>query len=298
MERMSFAPYVERLGELIEGGIPTGSWVMFYGDPGSYKTLHALAFALAGLRDGDKVVYLSTEQSWRSLKTQIGSLNWQYRAREGYLRVKTINNEEYGDYDLMWIDVDSIYYLAKALNDRQRYNGRRAGRNKYFRHFDPDVVAYAIILGLEAVGSVERKNQSISPEQAMWTRIKDGMYNSGNAKLRLNKSVRVRVIVDSVSQLFIGNWGHAGRVLIDFKLRLESPLHTYLLTSNISKGTDEEMGAQVGHIVDGRIKLWNEVRGEESRVRGLITKMRFTNHSRRIHSVTIEGTDYKKIVWR
>ena len=297
IQRLSFGPYVKGLNEALQGGIPAGSWTVLFGNPGSYKTLHALAFALEGLRQKERVVYVSTEQDWKNLKAQIASLGWDYKAYEAHLTMKLLDNKDFGAFDLIWIDLDSLRYLAWKLNRIVREEKEGSRKKKYFWYYDPELLTFAIILGLEGVGSIERKESNITLEQVEKLRIKDGYYESKYSMVKMNKNVVVRVIVDSISVLFTSRWSIAGRVLTDMKIRLESPLYTFLLTSHVSRSSEEEMGAQVGHIVDGRIRLWNELTKEGGRVTGWIAKMRLTDHSRVLHDVRIAGGENKYIEW-
>jgi len=299
VERLSFGPRIRGLDEALEGGVPRGSWVVLFGNPGAYKTLHSLSFALAGVEADERVVYVSTEQDWRNLKTQIESLGWKYKAHEAHLTLKLLESKDFGAYDVVWVDLDSLRYLAWKLNRLVREEKEGSRRKKYYWYYDPDLLTFAIILGLEGVGSIQRKESDITLEQVERIRIKEGYYGSKYSLVKMDKNVKVRVIIDSVSVLFTARWSIAGRVLTDMKIRLEAPLYTFLLTSHVSRSSEEEMGAQVGHIVDGRIRLWNELdaRAKAGVVTGWIAKMRLTDHSRLLHYVSVVGSEEKRLVW-
>ena len=299
-QRLTFGPYVKNLSDALDGGVPPGSWVVLYGNPGSYKTLHALAFALAGLKEKERVVYVSTEQDWKSLKAQISSLGWDYKAHDAHLTMKLLEDKDFGTFDIVWIDLDSLRYLAYALNRIVREEGAGSRRRKYYWYYDPELFTFAIILGLEGVGVIDRRESEITLEQVERLRIKEGYYareGDSRAMLTVNKDATARVVIDSISVLFTGRWSVAGRTLTDIRVRLEAPTITYLLTSHVSKLSEDEMGSQIGHIVDGRIRLWNELSGNAGRVTGWIAKMRLTDHSRALHEVKIAGKDNKYIEW-
>lgn len=297
IQRVSFGPYVKGLNQALQGGIPSGSWAMLFGNPGSYKTLHSLAFALEGVRQKERVVYVSTEQDWKNLKAQIDSLGWDYKAYETHLTLKSLESKDFGAFDMVWVDLDSLRYIAWKLNklvEEKREGGRK---RRYFWYYNPQLLTFAIILGLEGVGAIERKDSNITLEQVDRIRIKDGYYGSRYSMVKVNKNVMVRIVIDSISVLFTSMWSVAGKILTDMKVRLETPLYTFLLTSQVSKSSEEELGSQVGHIVDGRIRLWNELYKGSGRVTGWIAKMRVTDHSRVLHDVRITGGESKVIEW-
>ncbi len=59
---------------LIEGGIPRGFFVSIVGEPGTGKTIFSLHFAIQGAREGDKVIYVTTEESRGSVIRQAEQL--------------------------------------------------------------------------------------------------------------------------------------------------------------------------------------------------------------------------------
>ena len=64
---------VETLDKALEGGVPQGSWVVATGEPGVGKSILCIHFAYAGLKSGDPVVYVTTEQEFRDVVEQRGS---------------------------------------------------------------------------------------------------------------------------------------------------------------------------------------------------------------------------------
>ena len=299
VERQGFA--YSNLNDLIQGGIPVGSWVSLFGNPGAYKSLHSLAFTIAGLENREKVVYLSTEQSFKQLILQAKQLGWDIQAAyDAHLSLKLLSTRDYGSYDLVWIDLDSLRYLAWKLNALVREDKASKGKKKYYWYYDPDLMTFAIILGLEAVGVIKRRESDISLEQVERIRLRDGVYKSKYAMVDVDTKTKARVIIDSISVLFTGRWSIAGRILTDMKVRLEAPNITYLMTSHVSRSAEEEMGAQVGHVVDGRIRLWVDLDRQlkQSLVTGWIAKMRLTDHDRRLHRVDLVDRDgVKHLVW-
>ncbi|MEM1927913.1 MAG: KaiC domain-containing protein [Acidilobaceae archaeon] len=61
---------VSGFDELIAGGIPRGFFVAVVGEPGTGKTVFSIHFAWQGVVEGDKVIYVTTEESRESILRQ------------------------------------------------------------------------------------------------------------------------------------------------------------------------------------------------------------------------------------
>ncbi|MCE4599444.1 MAG: KaiC domain-containing protein [Desulfurococcales archaeon] len=68
VERLSTG--VEGFDELIRGGIPRGFFVAVVGEPGTGKTIFSIHYAWKGVEEGDKVIYVTTEESRESIIRQ------------------------------------------------------------------------------------------------------------------------------------------------------------------------------------------------------------------------------------
>ncbi len=66
---------VKGFDELIEGGIPRGFFVAVVGEPGTGKTVFCLHYAGEGVREGDRVIYVTTEESRESILRQASQFN-------------------------------------------------------------------------------------------------------------------------------------------------------------------------------------------------------------------------------
>jgi len=299
--RLGFKPYVANLDDLLRGGIPEGSWVSLYGPPGGFKTLHALAWCLSGLANRDRCVYVSTEMDYAQLKRQLDSLGWKLgNVYEKQFTNKIVEDKEYGSYEMVWVDLDSLRFWAFRLNRLVSEEKGSGGRKLYFWYNDPTLLTHLVMTALGAVGVLERAVSEVSLDEVLYARVKDGLYGEGRSKFKVNKDVRARVVIDSMSMFILGRYATAGKILTDMKVRLAAPNITYMVTSHVSKMTEEELGANIGHIVDGRIRLWQELdeKSGEARHHGWIVKMRETDHSRRLHSVSLEKHDQAmRIVW-
>ena len=59
---------------LVNGGIPRGFFVSLVGEPGTGKTIFSLHFATQGAREGDRIIYVTTEESRDSILRQAEQL--------------------------------------------------------------------------------------------------------------------------------------------------------------------------------------------------------------------------------
>ncbi|MCE4613403.1 MAG: KaiC domain-containing protein [Desulfurococcales archaeon] len=71
MERLKTG--VPGFDELIGGGIPRGFFVAVVGEPGTGKTVFSIHYAWEGVREGDRVIYVTTEESRESIIRQAAS---------------------------------------------------------------------------------------------------------------------------------------------------------------------------------------------------------------------------------
>jgi len=69
---------VEALDFALEGGVPRGTWVVVTGEPGVGKSILAMHFAWSGLANGEPVIYVTTESSFRDVVRQGGQFNMRF----------------------------------------------------------------------------------------------------------------------------------------------------------------------------------------------------------------------------
>lgn len=72
VERLSTG--VKELDRILGGGIPRGFLVAVAGEPGTGKTVLCIHFSWQGILDGDRVIYITTEESRESVIGQAESL--------------------------------------------------------------------------------------------------------------------------------------------------------------------------------------------------------------------------------
>ncbi|MET1128058.1 MAG: KaiC domain-containing protein [Thermoproteota archaeon] len=78
MERL--ATGVPGFDKLIEGGIPRGFFVAVVGEPGTGKTVFSIHFIAEGLREGDKCIYVTTEESRESIISQAALFGFDFES--------------------------------------------------------------------------------------------------------------------------------------------------------------------------------------------------------------------------
>ena len=77
MERLSTG--IPTLDEIIGGGIPKGFFIALTGEPGTGKTITCLHFINQGIKEGDKCIYITTEESIPSIVTQAQQFNMDFK---------------------------------------------------------------------------------------------------------------------------------------------------------------------------------------------------------------------------
>ena len=69
---------VKGFDDLIAGGIPRGFLVALVGEPGTGKTIFSIHFAWQGILDGQKVIYVTTEESRESIINQAAQFGMNF----------------------------------------------------------------------------------------------------------------------------------------------------------------------------------------------------------------------------
>ena len=69
---------VKGIDDLLEGGIPEGFLVAVTGEPGCGKTIFSIHFINQGVLDGDRCIYVTTEESRESIIKQASQFNMDF----------------------------------------------------------------------------------------------------------------------------------------------------------------------------------------------------------------------------
>ena len=73
---------IDRLDELLKGGIPLRSNVLVYAPPFIGKEIILKRFALAGLKEGEKVIFVLTDKSFVDLRDEMIKLDEKFEEHE------------------------------------------------------------------------------------------------------------------------------------------------------------------------------------------------------------------------
>jgi len=284
IRRLGFEPFIRNLDIIIEGGIPEGSWINIQGPSGSLKTLHSLAWCLAGLQNKERCIYVSTGMDFYQLKRQLESVGWSFgKSYVTRLTAYTLNDKDFGLFEGIIIDLESLRYMTGYLSNRFKKNGVK------FQYYNPVLLSFTIIQSLLAVGALEPTSKDtlkdITLYDVAYSRVISGLTETKHSKFKLNQDIKVRVVLDPIS-LFIGD-SPPERTLTNIKIRLYAPNITYILTS------EEQI---TGYITDGIIKLWKNMYRGEIKYYGIIDKMRETEHSKRTYNIQIKQEGKQKYI--
>ncbi len=114
---------VPGLDKLLAGGIPEGFMVAAVGEPGTGKTVFSIHFAYQAIRDGEKAIYVTTEESRESLLRQAEMLGFDFRraVREGRM---VIIDALMRDRDDPWSIEDlTVESLVEKVIEAKRFLG-------------------------------------------------------------------------------------------------------------------------------------------------------------------------------
>jgi len=82
---------IDRLDELLKGGIPVKSNVLVYAPPFIGREIILKRFALSGLEEGDDVLFVLTDKSFADMREEMIKLDKKYEKYEEEGRVKYID---------------------------------------------------------------------------------------------------------------------------------------------------------------------------------------------------------------
>ncbi len=248
VERISTG--IARLDKALEGGVPRGSWVAVTGEPGTGKSILSMHFAWAGLRAGDPIVYVTTEQEFRDVLAQAAQFGMYF--------------DEFPIYSLGWkkepeeppqivvIDVFGLLKVARQMSERSR----ESEKARRYGALSIDTLIGAIN---EAYDVLNVSHGGRGPER------------------------HVRLVVDSMSAFWSDKPAMARKFSYQFKIAIHRDNVTSYLTSQYAMTTKSTFGFGLEHVADGVIHLWMDDVESAREVRRwlIIKKMRMTNHERR-----------------
>ena len=122
IERLSTG--IKEFDEMLAGGIPKGFFVAVVGEPGCGKTIFCLHFIEAGLRTGDRGIFVTTEESRESIVRQASQFNFQFgkAVEEGKLVVVDALMRKRDDrYSLATLDPEELVRKVIEIKKEMGY---------------------------------------------------------------------------------------------------------------------------------------------------------------------------------
>ena len=119
---------IKELDEMLGGGFPKNSTILIYGPSGSGKTIIALNFAISGVLNNEKVIYISFEESINQLITLLKSMNQIGKYLYKNLYILSIDPRRFTPGTLYWY---LRYIIDKVKPSRLVIDGLSA-IEKYF----------------------------------------------------------------------------------------------------------------------------------------------------------------------
>jgi len=255
---------IEALDNALEGGAPRGTWIVVTGEPGVGKSILAMHFAWSGLANGEPVIYVTTESSFRDVVRQGGQFNMRFMdykpvnlvdALTGRVKVKP------GEVNLVVIDLFGLYRQYREMLKASEEEGEGKGGRRPSRALSVEVLEASVAKAYELLGFEEGRPSEPS-----------------------------RLIIDSMTAF----WADKPAMARAFSYRLRQALYrqniTALLTSQYAPTTEMSFGFGLEHIADGIIHMWMDNVTEVKEVRRwlIIKKMRMTNHAKRAFKVDVQ----------
>jgi KaiC domain protein len=109
--------------KLIEGGIPRGFFVAVVGEPGTGKTVFSIHFIAEGLREGDKCIYVTTEESRESIISQAALFGFDFESaiqRNQLVIIDALMGSRDDYWSLRELDVEE---LVQKVIEAKRFLG-------------------------------------------------------------------------------------------------------------------------------------------------------------------------------
>ncbi|MCD6591591.1 MAG: KaiC domain-containing protein [Thaumarchaeota archaeon] len=124
MERLKTG--VKGIDDLLEGGIPEGFLVAVTGEPGCGKTIFSIHFINQGVLDGDRCIYVTTEESRESIIKQASQFNMDFEGamEEGRLIIIDALMGRDDKWSLQSLDMEGL--VSKIIEAKRELGYGRA----------------------------------------------------------------------------------------------------------------------------------------------------------------------------
>ena len=100
---------VQGFDELVEGGIPIGSFVLLSGGTGTGKSIFGMNFLVQGANNDEPGIYVSMEEGYDENKTQMALFGWDLEDLQNRKKVMIMQPKMYNFDKLMETILNEIY---------------------------------------------------------------------------------------------------------------------------------------------------------------------------------------------
>ncbi len=111
---------VKGFDPLIAGGIPRGFFVAVVGEPGTGKTIFCIHFANEGLKEGDRVIYVTTEESRESIIRQARMFGFDFKeaiASNKMIIIDALMKDYHDPWNLKEVSVEEL--VSKVIEAKK-----------------------------------------------------------------------------------------------------------------------------------------------------------------------------------
>ncbi len=124
IERLSTG--VPELDKMLAGGIPRGFFVAVTGEPGTGKTILCLHFMWQGVQEGDKCIYVTTEESRESIIRQAAQFKMDFKSAisNGNLIIIDALMSTKDQWSLKTLDIEEL--VSKVIEAKRHLGYGRA----------------------------------------------------------------------------------------------------------------------------------------------------------------------------
>ncbi len=125
VERLSTG--IPELDKMLSGGIPRGFFVAVTGEPGTGKTILCLHFIWQGVKDGDKCIYVTTEESRDSIIRQAAQFKMGFESalsNGSLIIVDALISASSDPWCLKTLDIEEL--VSKVIEAKRKLGYGRA----------------------------------------------------------------------------------------------------------------------------------------------------------------------------
>lgn len=117
MEVKRISVGIPEVDEMLLGGIPYGFFISVIGEPGTGKTIFAIHFIGSGIRENEKCIYVSTEESRDSIIKQASMFNMDFKSAIQAGRLVIIDVVSEDNWSLSDLSIDTL--LSKIIEAKK-----------------------------------------------------------------------------------------------------------------------------------------------------------------------------------